>query len=360
MRIHKKNFDSPKKTNKFVRGLSISLCAFIGLTISTDYISHNNYKYEIVNKIDNDTDYLLKELELSTGIKSNNKNIVVLHAILNNRKIDDNEKEYFYELKDLISENPYIDIKKSYEMFSNLDIIYTNNSNKYDESVLATFSYENDIIKVFEAKDNFNIEIFLHEIVHALFTNEKTIKLPKFILEGETELLTNEYLSNNPFVEKNTYPFEIALVKLLCEMVEPDEVLKTYTTGDINSLYEKLDKSSNLDSKRFIDNVDKVFTAFTNKEQIPAEIYNEMIIYLDNYFSTNYYDNTEKLELYEYYKGILNTIYLDNPYLEYEKYIQENGVIIKPYYSSKLKEQYQVVEQVKIDKTTEKTLRKAL
>lgn len=361
MQIHRKNFDSINRSKKYVRGLALSLCVFLGLSVATDNISQNNYNCMIINKIDEDPSDLLQELELFAGVETNNNpNLVVLHAILNNKNLDDEEKEYFYKLADLISENPYLETKLSYETLLNLDIIYLGEKNKYDETVLAIYSENENVIKVFEDKDNFNKEIFLHELIHALFTNKKTISLPKFILEGTTELLTNEYLSNSPFVEQNTYPFEIATVKLLCEMVGAEEILKTYTTGDIDSLYEKLDENSNLNSRRFIENVDAVFTALSNKEEIPADKYNEMIVYLDNYFSQNYSDNIEKLELYEYYKGILNIIYSDNPYYEYEKYIQEKGIILKPYYSSKLKEQYPVLETAMLDNSYGYSYQKSL
>lgn len=361
MQINKKNFDSIKRPKKYVRGLAFSLCVLLGLSVTTDCISLDNYNYAIIDKIDEDPSVLLRELELLTGIETNNNsNLVVLHAILNNKKLEEEEKEYFYKLVDLISENQYLETKISYETLSNLDIVYIGKKNEYDETVLAIYSENENIIKVFEDKDNFNKEIFLHELIHSLFTNKHTIVLPKFILEGTTELLTNEYLSNSPFVEQNTYPFEIAMVKLLCEMAGPEEVLKTYTTGDIESLYEKLDENSSLNSRRFIENVDAVFTAFSKKKEIPADKYNEMIVYLNNYFSKNYYDDVEKLELYEYYKGILNMIYSDNPYYEYNNYIQEKGVVLRPYYSSKLKEQYPVLETAMLDNNVGRGYQKSL
>ena len=352
MQIHKNNFMFYKGPKKFVRGFALSLCIFAGLSATTDSISQTNNNYSMVSKIDNNPEYILDEIEDYAGIETNdNYNLVVLHAIINNNRLDEEEKAYFYQLVDLISENPYIDKKMTYDSLYNLDIVYTGKPNEYDDTILALYSENENLIKVFSKREDLNKEIFLHELIHTLFTNEKTINLPKFILEGETELLTNEYLSENPFLEKNTYPFEVAMVKLLCEMVGADEILKTYTTGDIESLYKKLDENSNLDSRKFIDNVDKVFTAFTEKRIVPAEIYNEMIVYLDNYMNNNYQICSEKIEIYEYYKGILNKIYLDNPYLKYEKYICENGIILKPYYSKLLKEEYTMQERKPIKKS---------
>lgn len=361
MRIHKNNFKNYKKPKRIVRGITLSLCIFAGLSVTTDGISQANYNYSIVERIDNDPDSLLNELEDYAGIETNdNNNLVVLHAIIDNNKLESEEKAYFYQLVDLISENPYLNKRMSYETLSDLDIVYTGKPNGYDETILALYSEEDNIIKVFAKKEELNKEIFYHELIHALFTNKETINLPKFILEGETELLTNEYLSDNPFLEKNTYPFEVSMIKLLCEMVGEDEILKVYTTGNINSLYEKLNENSDLDSKQFIDNVDKVFRAFSEKKSISAENFTEMITYLDNYFYSNYQTNTEKQEIYEYYKGILNKMYLDNPYSEYENYIYEKGIILKPYYSKKLKELYPLSEKALIEEPSVNTYKKTL
>ena len=289
MQIHKNNFKFYEKPKRVVRGIAVSLCIFAGLSVATDSISQANYNYSIVDKIDDNPDALLDELEDYAGIETNdNNNLVVLHAIIDNNRLDMEEKAYFYQLVDLISENSYINKKSSYDKLSNLDIIYTGKPNGYDDTILALYSEADNIIKVFSKREDLNKEIFLHELIHALFTNKETINLPKFILEGETELLTNEYLSGSPFIEKNTYSFEVAMVKILCEMVGEDEVLKVYTTGDINSLYEKLDENSDYDSKRFINNVDKVFTAFIEKKSISVERYTEMIMYLDNYLDMKY------------------------------------------------------------------------
>ena len=53
-------------------------------------------------------------------------------------------------------------------------------------------------------------------------------------------------------------------------------------------------------------------------------------------------------------------MYLDEPYLEYENYIYENGIIIKPYYSKKLKELYSTPERALIEEPTVNVYEKTL
>ena len=360
MNTNKTRSKSKTFIKKFIRGTEITLCIYVGFTGLANYKSNDATQYKLMRDIDDNPKYILAQVKDHTGIETNdNPNLVLIHAIMNNNKLDDEEKEYFYKLLDLISENPYIDKKATYNHLHDLDIVYTKRPAEYDETVLAIYSESENVVKVFESKDSFNEEIFFHELVHSIFTNEVTINLPKFILEGQTELLTNEYISEKPFIERTTYPFEVAMVKILCEMVGEDEVLKTYTTGDMNSLYDKLNYTNNRkEAVDFVSNIDNIFRAFQDGKTIPIEKYNNMISYMDNFFNSNYQNDIEKLEIYNYYRGIIYLLNEEKPYEAYNKYIEENGVIVKAYYSDKLKETYPITKRAYIEKKQQKTLKK--
>lgn len=349
-----------KKLKNIVRGTVVSLCVFAGLSSISGNITKEDNNYVLMKIIDNNPKYILQEVEDYSGIDTkDDSNLVLIHAIIKNDKLDETEKNYFYELSDLICENPYIDKKKTYEQLHDLDIVYTNRPEEYDDSVLAVYSPTENTIKVFENKDNFNKEIFYHELIHAIFTNDKTINLPKFLLEGETEILTNEYLSDSPFVERTTYPFEVSIVKVLCEMAGEDEVLKAYTTGNIDSLYKKISINNNFtEGKDFINNLETVYQAFQDGEEIPVEDYNNAITYMDNFFTNKYQYDSDKMNIYDYNKKVFYLLNETNPYELYEKYIEDNGVIIKPYYSKLLKEYYHEVNRVYVEKLQQKSLKK--
>ncbi len=332
------------KLNKYIfrkqvmRGAIISLTLFTGISVLMEpeiILSPLTLKE---SSIDIETERLLGEVELLTGIETNNnKNLVLLHAVLNNNNLTESEKNYFYNLKDIICENKYIDLVDSYDRLFNLTVIYTKRPGYYDDTVIAIYDNTNNKIIVFENEDKFNEEIFEHELIHALFTNKTNIKLPKFFLEGVTELLTNEYFSENTYVENKTYPFEIAIVKILCEMIGSDEILKTYTTGNTETFYDKLSEF-NQDGEKFIKNLDTIYKAFSRNKEIPTDEYNEAIVFMDNFYKNKYSGDLEKQETYNYYKKIINMIHLEKPFDEYQKYIYENGVFVKPYFSEKLKE----------------------
>ena len=349
LKSYKIRFNKNNILSYIMSGVVLSTSIFIGATMQGDNYKENTQKlYQSSNDI-SDGD-MLKEVESHLGIKVRNENYKVFHAVIHNENLDDETKELIYSLEPIISENPYINGKIVYDEFKKLRIEYVQRPSNYDESTLAIYSKKDHKISVFQSKDKANKEILLHELIHVLFTNPNTVNLPKYILEGMTELLTNEYVSTNPFIEKNTYPIEISIIKILCDMVGPDNVLYSYTTGDMESIKDSLrtvlDKSQ---VDEFMDNLELIFNEFETKEIISVKAYNNVVTTMDLYFYTKFSENNDLLKRYEYNKGILNLIYDEEPYKEYEKYLNENGVIPYAYFSNILKEKYQNSNNVYID-----------
>ena len=58
---------------------------------------------------------MLEEVEQITGIEtSNNDNLVIIHAAINNSNLSDEEKAIVYSFADIINDNPYIDSNSAY------------------------------------------------------------------------------------------------------------------------------------------------------------------------------------------------------------------------------------------------------
>lgn len=276
-------------------------------------------------------------IECFNNEEENNNNDIFL-AVLNNNKLKDQEKEILYNFSDLVNDNPIINKDKTYNILKTLDIIYITRPSNYDEKVRAIYSNKDNVIYVFEPEENDNSKIIIHEFIHSIYTNEKNLKLPKYYLEGVTELLTDEYFSSQPFVEKTTYPFEVAMIKVLCEMVGKDNVLKTYKTGNMDYVKNELNKTSPSNSTEFLNNLEKVFKSFTEENKIPKQEFEEVIKYLDSYFETKYSNDDNVLDRYLYYRNIIIFINFESPYDSYLAYIIKTGVYDKPYFSEKLLE----------------------
>lgn len=282
---------------------------------------------------------MLEEVEQITGIEtSNNDNLVIIHAAINNSNLSDEEKAIVYSFADIINDNPYIDSNSAYSSIGNVDIFYVPRPDGTSETILGDFNFNKDIINIYTESDSLKRETQIHELLHCLFTNYRNVNIPVFLAEGVTEILVNEYFTPNPFVEDSSYPYEVALTKLLCEMVGPDRVLEAYTTGNMNVIKDELRKYEGTgDATTFINASDRVLERLESGREIDPETYNYMINYLDTYFNNKYSDDNEKMEIYNYYRGMLAQIPSEDRYTAYWNYIYENGYYERVYFSSKLK-----------------------
>lgn len=329
---------SLKKAKKVIANIMVYVSIYSSVFLLCDYKLKNPVTDDTRIEIIENEDELLEELEDSTNLSATEKNNqVVFHAVLKNNNLNNKEKELIYNLTDVVDDNKNIDKVSIYNVLKNLDIEYTTRPESYDESVYAIYSYKENKIYIFGNENELNLKIILHELIHTLFTNEKTINLPKYIIEGVTQLLTDEYFSSIPFIEKNTYPFDVTMIKILCEMVGSEKVLEAYTTGNMDIILEELNKSEPEEmNKQFLNDINIVFNHFSDKLEIPEGTYNEMINYMDNYFRYKFSKNPDMLNLYNYYKNGLNLMISENPYDNYSCYIIDNGYYKKAYFCEEL------------------------
>ena len=193
--------------------------------------------------------------------------------------------------------------------------------------------------KIIIKSDTKNKDIFKHETVHCIYATDCYNNLPLFFIEGMTELLTNEYFSDAPFIEETSYPYEILMVKMLCELIGPDDVLKVYSTGDIEYLEEKLKENKINNPKELLNSMQNISKTFQKRETVNIKDLNNILLELDSHYE-NINTSSTKYQIYLYNTEFLSTIINEDPIIEYEILLMEKGYYIKPYFSEKLKEKY--------------------
>ena len=267
-------------------------------------------------------------------------NEVVLTAMNKNIYLTEEEKEIVYNLKNIISDNPYLDKAKAEKQLSEIEIEYTNKDNQYGEQVVGVYDYNTNTIKMFSDIDKTEKRNVAHEFVHGIFYNEITAQIPSFMQEGTTQILVDEYLSDVPSYEESTYPYEVTAVKLLCEMTDSDTVLKAYTTGDMSEIKNKLAMTIGIEkANEFILNLDNVFKASQSGKNVDLEELASVIRIADDFYLAKN-SNVEDLEAYSYYRGILQHLGTKEKKVELNIYLAEKGIYVKPYFSSKLKKNF--------------------
>lgn len=290
---------------------------------------------------------VMKELcELGYAVEYDNMNYLLLNAIHCNENLTDDEKNFCCGFIDMFNDNPYLDKERVYHSLLNLDISYKNRPYIYDDSVEGVYIDKFKSIGIFV--DDPDKAVLGHEVIHCICANDGC--LPTFFVEGMTELLANEYFSDSPFIEFKNYPFEIYAVKMLCDTAGSDVVLKAYTTGDMNLIYEALASYSGTldDAKKAIGIFEKLFLFLDGKSENlnfnNDEMTNDLFFYLNNVANAKYGDNTEEFNFDRssyYYNQILFLNIFDSKSKDaISADLEELGVFCKPYFSSKLKLEY--------------------
>lgn len=303
---------------------------------NTDKITNNIYYEDDTFKIDEDEiEKMLDELssELNRELTEDDINSLLLYAVYKNNNLKEEDKEKIYDLVDLINDNNYIDKDKAYRNLYKLKIYYLEKNNHIiDSNVQAQYSFPEDVIKVF---DNKMINIY-HELIHCIFYNETSEHLPNFFLEGMTQILTREYFSDIPYLETDTYIYESIISKILCELTSTDNVLKAFSSGDINFITSELVKDSSYSIEEIntiVKNIDKLFSTDYFEENTYINTLNLFIDLYNHKKDDENFDNTQYLYLIDLFKRLDS----DNRFYSYFDYMEKYGVSDKIYFNSKLK-----------------------
>ncbi|MBQ6497644.1 MAG: hypothetical protein IJI58_02890 [Bacilli bacterium] len=339
--------------------------ALISYLMSKGTVKFTLEKYNVDNIYNNKNlkiseeraDELFQLLEEESGnYNLDNERDLILTAAIENPNLSNVEKKVIYNLVDLIEEVPYIDKRVAYANLKELDILY--DYENYNGTHLGDYVYNTNEIKIYY--DTPNHDVLIHELIHSLFLNIYTNKLPYYFKEGVTELLQDEYFSDNPYFEESSYPYEIAMVKILCDMVGFDVVLKTYTTGDMSEIEKELNKYMvPEETKKYLENIEMMFDQFEEKDITDFDYMSNFLDYTKAFFEKKYLKSNKIYESYEYNKELIIKMVYGNSGNNYVEYLEENGYYVKPYFSKKLKEKdkeyhFEHFEDNEIDKALKK------
>lgn len=221
---------------------------------------------------------------------------------------------------------------------------------------LGKYVQNSNIIKLFNEKD----DIKRHELLHCIFykkdnsgsifsKDDNNEPLPIYFDEGMTELLVDEYFSDKPFLEDNSYPYEITAIKIIADMIGSDALLEAYTTRDMNVIYDSFREK--LDSSSFIYKLESIIESYENGNSVSQESLDELLKISDSYMKNKYGEDSQNYKAYEYNTKVLKLLSDEKPNEEYVDFILENGSYVKPYFSSELKEEYTTYEPIQYFKS---------
>ena len=210
------------------------------------------------------------EEELGINLEDINKdNSLLINAIIENDNLTHEEKKDFsLDILKIVDSNPYILSEKAYTSLLNLEIEYENRPEYVKKSIQGEYHFSELFNKV-DSKiyiyEQNGTNVKEHELIHCLLMNLENNDFPKFIKEGITELLTVENFSENPYIAVECYPFEIITIKLLCEIIGKEKVLESYSTGNINIIYDKLNEiTTDIKPTRLLNEIELILNDFTN------------------------------------------------------------------------------------------------
>lgn len=201
-----------------------------------------------------------------------NKVDVLLSAFSNNKFLSEDDKKIAMGLKKLLNDNPYINYQKLYDKYAEIAIIYTDlkptklakdlttileteAEYRYDDNIIIDYFYD-------EESKKYHQDEIIHELIHTIGELHEY----RVLNEGMTELLKIEYVKENLKIYKS-YSKERLVTKILIELIGSDTVLKTFTTGDLTEMEEKL-KAINSNPKTYQNLLDFLNMDFINYEDI--------------------------------------------------------------------------------------------
>ena len=262
---------------------------------------------------------------------------IILNAVLENDKLTEEEKEYFYDFGDMFYDNPYLNREKTYENLSDVDIKYSGLREISAFDVLGNYDYTSNEIRIYENEKS----VRGHEITHCIY-NVKPNKIDVYFSEGMAELLYNEYFDDIPFLEVKSYPYEICAVKMLCEICGSDLVLKAYSESNMHLLANEITKYSNRgDAYKNLMLLDDLLTDYeTNAKATHYTDYDKMYDFFESVLIAKYGENGMEHNAFNYYKTLLNTIYSENNIMDYLDTIKTVGIGVKAYFNEDLKRDY--------------------
>ena len=322
----------------------ISLLYVFGSQINKQEVSlpeDNPYQVTSLVMDSDDVDEMVRRLEDSFGVtvsEDNKDELLMLYSIFDNSNLSATEKNTFYGYYSIILDNPYLNREEAYRSLSKVKVDYSDRDSSVAENVQGEYEFNGYTIHVYDK--TYTNSVLLHEGVHCLFTNKNTAGLPTYFNEGMTELLVNEYFSFDPFYEGVHYPYEVAYVKMLSELVGSDTVLKAFSTGDFSLISNAVQKYNNtpFSTYKIFNIYEQAFFCEDKKDVCPYSSDDAVKAY--EYLGTIAKSAGKDTPEFKYFYELSGSIFKDNSPEYYANYMIEHGVLEKAYFSSDLKKDY--------------------
>ena len=336
-----------KKNSSF---FSTVLCFFLIYMVSNYFYGEKNLsnntdddlKYSYVSMQEDDIEETISKLEKEFNITVDDDHkdeLLFLNSIYENSNLSDKQKDVLYGIYSILDDVKNIDRENAYRALSNVEVFYTTKGDNVAFNVLGDYNYKNNRINIYS--EDVEYKILVHEMLHAIFTSNKTVDLPDAFSEGMIELLANEYFSSDPFVEELSYPYEVSFVKMLCEVIDPETVIDSLCNGDFNTITDKLDKynTTNYSSSEILDCFFKASDTVKNGNIVNDDNYSKKFALMKNiYASAHPYG--ENLSEFNYQFDLCSAVFEEDPFQFYQEYLIYNGALQKGYFSSQLKREY--------------------
>ncbi len=280
------------------------------------------------DKVDDICDDLEEELGISIP-EEENEDYLVLSAIQKNSHLSKEEKEDCYGIIPIIEDNPYLNKENAYQSLKELCIKHMNRPKGTENEVLGEYLFFDYQINIYD--EDIKKTTFFHELTHCIYGSmDHLINLPRFLKEGMTELLTCEYFFEDTYYKPSTYFGEVLATKMLCEVVGENTVLESFSTGNMNPIYQRLATLSNSTTKEAKENIDKLDDLLDKRFNTPQKNHDIWYDFID---VSVYFDKCIKknFEFYNYY-----VYYLDDYFLH--DYIDIWEISNKVYFNQELKQ----------------------
>lgn len=315
-----------------------------------DLLDDNIYSGNSLNISGDELDEVISNIESELGISIDEdfEEYCLINAVLDNPNLNEEVKDVFCNVVNIIRDNPYINKEAAYHSLLNVEVLYKNRPFSFSKEVEGVYVEEYESIGIF--KDDPDYRILIHEIIHCIFSNDDTKNLPSYFSEGVTELLANEYFGESPFIELENYPFEIAVVKMLCEVTSPDAVLEAYSTGDMSIIAKEISSVSGTEEEamKALEMLDYTMRRYNGELEKGEETITDKNVMVSGFIplfrsviETKYAPEDHSRVSYFYNEILLANIFEDEPYERYVDDLLEFGSDHKAYFSSALEDTLQ-------------------
>lgn len=236
--------------------LSSTLAAMIiatSMIVGGNTLEKNRSKKEYLNDLSNHNTYqslgedshvLLLEEELSNYYDLKEMSIedfYLLSAVYENKELNSYERETIYKIYEIIREDPYLNKEEIYSKLKTVTISRKNKNKEKEKGIiekrsvqiLANYNANLNAICFYDY-ENLTPDTIMHEVIHLVYP---CTNLSATFAEGLAETMNEEYFG---YEVTTAYNQEIAYVKLLCEFLGNDQVLKIASLNDKELLKKSL------------------------------------------------------------------------------------------------------------------------